>query len=234
MIMTQQTAPMPVGEFIRRVLNEIYDVCDAELHPTIPEFRAQSITSLTSMMRGRAPAWFLDEFLETAKSPRKTVERAIRTFREAAHPFNLATTPSKSLRECILTGAVPQVARALVTEIFGPIITVDPSTPPQLKFTNEVTGLYTFLVQRTAEDAIGMDGKDDQPRTNQTRKNSEDEDTANSDGTHDDDNGEIRVTLTSDDVKLLVQNCSEAIFSVNLLIKKLRQTQRAEPDGQYL
>lgn len=213
---------MFISEFLKRVLQKIYDVCDVELHPTNSELRAQNILSITRQICDRVPSWFLEEFLEATKNPERTVENAVKAFRETAHPFPSMTTPSESLSACILEGAIPQVVHALVVEIFGPLIMVDQSSPPRLKFTNDIIELYAFLMRKTTEESIREEEKADNEATGAGSTNSND------------DNGEIHFVPGSEDKALLIQNCSDAIFSVHLLIKRLLGHKDKVRTGQYI
>lgn len=208
---------MPVSEYITCVLGKIFDVCDAELHPMEPNLRAQNILSLSRQLRDRVPHWFLQEYLETMRNPEQTVEDAVRAFRETTRPFRAVTMPADTLRKCILGGATPQVAHALVEEIFGPLVSGDPSIPPRLKFVDDISALYSFLRQKTVEEAI----KEEENRQSESAQEGGALDSAKGDS-----NGEvIRVTLRDEEKATLIQNCSDSIFSIYRLIRKLATKQ---------
>lgn len=223
--------PIPVAEYVRRVLTKIYDVCDAELFQTSPDVRVQNIVSIGRQLGGRVPPWFLEKFLETTRNPERDVEAAVQAFRETVQPFNSKTMPADSLKNCILGGVVPQVIHALMEQIFGPVVILDPSQPPYLKFTVENEELYAFLVRRTVEDDLqrGEQEGDD-------RSASEGGSLTTETGL-DDESREINFVLTDEDTTLLVQAGTNNIFSVTRLIKRLKQSSSDRGptrSGQYL
>lgn len=195
---------MPIGEFLKKVLEESFTLAGGRFAPVKEERRKKMVRSMFAQLVSVVPESFLN-FLETAKNPNTIVTNIFEKMNSNPPHYQIIVESGELDGEHLLEEAAVQTVHHIVAMIF----IAPPEVSQYSPFMKDLKELHDFLRQKQAASIVERES-----------------------GANGEELSESSVDLGPDDKTKLITEYSRSLISIPALIKK--NSDPETKTGQYL